>query len=199
MSNRNNRSRPDKNNAAIDAIEITSSMDSSNKHQSTGHIKSNNFGQKIRYDKITWREDGFALTKKGDLYGLLDQNGLEIIAPTYILMDGMFWVKGLYAEVVRESVKKVHTYGLINKMGQEVIPSTYYFFDYLNVEKGRLVAQTSMGWIIIDFRNSQITPAYYDEFITKDYSVSDSTIKAIRNGVQVLVNVETGNEVKERI
>ncbi|WP_028297065.1 WG repeat-containing protein [Olivibacter sitiensis] len=96
---------------------------------------------------------GYQWTDNGTLWGVSDDEGKELIPPTYTDTYGFF--AGLAAVSIADK------FGVINKQGKEIIPVEY---DGIFVAaEDRIWAQIGDRYALIDTTNRKLTKALFEE------------------------------------
>ena len=172
----------------------------------------------LKYDNVSSFSEGFAVVEKDKKYGYVDQNGKEVVPPTYYsagsFSDGVAvayskedctWhiidktgnvkaqLKG-YDNVGYSfsngfiQVEKDDKYGLADTAGKEVLPPVYDFVGDFN--DGLAWAEKNEMWGLIDIAGNEVLPFIYDGI----RSFNDGLAWAEKNEMWGLIDI-AGNEI----
>ena len=152
----------------------------------------------LKYDNVSSFSEGFAVVEKDKKYGYVDQNGKEVVPPTYYsagsFSDGVAvayskedctWhiidktgnvkaqLKG-YDNVGYSfsngfiQVEKDDKYGLADTAGKEVLPPVYDFVGDFN--DGLAWAEKNEMWGLIDIAGNEVLPFIYSQSFNEGFS-----------------------------
>lgn len=152
----------------------------------------------LKYDNVSSFSEGFAVVKKDKKYGYVDQNGKEVVPPTYYsagsFSDGVAvayskedctWhiidktgnvkaqLKG-YDNVGYSfsngfiQVEKDDKYGLADTAGKEVLPPVYDSVGDFN--DGLAWAEKNEMWGLIDIAGNEVLPFIYSQSFNEGFS-----------------------------
>lgn len=119
--------------------------------------------------------------KRNNLFGYLDNRGVEIIKPQYQKANS-FTTDG-YA-----SIMKNDKWGVINKSGEIIISCKYD--DIGSIKYGAIVASQNGKWFIINLKGEQISKEYDEKF-----SISDDGFSSVKTNGQSGVIDKNGKVV----
>lgn len=132
----------------------TKVLDSKNKEKFTSYDLVEAI-ENIDADNILWFEEGVLRVKKGEVYGLIDYSGKEILALEYSSIEALAGVKNSLI------IKKDEKVGLCDNKGNIIIEPEYKEIkaigeDYKN---GYIVVNSDNKYGIIDFNKQVILEA----------------------------------------
>lgn len=140
-------------------------------------------------NNILWYEEGVLKVKKGNLYGLIDYTGKEILPVEYTNIDALEGIKNSLI------IEKNNQVGLCDNKGNIIINPEYKEIkpiedDYKN---GYIVIDSDNKYGIIDFTKRVVLEAKYEEI----KSVASSNIYIVKeNGTLKVINT-TGETLTE--
>lgn len=165
----------------------TKVLDSKNKENFTNYDLVEPI-ENIDKNNILWYEEEVLKVKKGDLYGLIDYSGKEILPIEYTSVEAMQGVKNSLI------IKKNEMVGLCNNKGDIIINPEYKEIksigeDYKN---GYIVVNNDNQYGVIDFTKKVILDAKYEEVkpvaTSNVYIVKENgKLKAINKDNETLV------------
>lgn len=139
--------------------------------------------ENIDYNNILWFEEGVLKVKKGNLYGLIDYSGNEILKAEYSSIEALPGIKNSIL------IKKDEQIGLCDNKGNIIITPQYKEIksigdDYKN---GYIVINNENKYGIIDFTKKVILETNYDDI----KQVSSNNIHIVKeNGKLKAINNE---------
>lgn len=115
--------------------------------------------QNIDKNQMTWYEEGILKVKKDGKYGLINEDGKEILAIEYDKITALTGVKNSYL------IEKNEKYGICDKQGTIIIKPEYVQIlgiqeDYTN---GYIVKNTDGKYGLMDFNKAMILEERYEE------------------------------------
>ena len=114
-----------------------------------------------KYDKIWGFENGIAVFRKGDKYGIVNSDGFEILAKRYdnAAIDG---------DIIR--ICENNKWGFANSKGEVILEPSYYFFEKFTGQYARF-EETYGYWGVLDKKGQIVIPPNYDYMGALDGSV----------------------------
>ncbi len=184
--------------AAILATGIVVIVDNQNKNRFVSDSISVVVEPTLKYDNVSGFSEGFAVVEKDKKYGYVDQNGKEVVPPTYYsagsFSDGVAvayskedctWhiidktgnvkaqLKG-YDNVGYSfsngliQVEKDDKYGLADTTGKEVLPPVYDSVGDFN--DGLAWVEKNEMWGLIDTTGNEVLPFIYNQRFNEGFS-----------------------------
>ena len=148
----------------------------------TTALPPNGFLRQSGYSQVNIA-DGLNRFKRNGLYGYINQQGEEVIAPQYENTDG--FSEGLAA--VRKDSKE----GYINTSGRIVIPLQYdHAGGFYN---GRAIVKVGNMKGLIDRKGTFIVTPQYDE-ISSDFG-TEQAVEITKNGKHGILDWQSGKEI----
>ena len=143
-------------------------------------------------------EKSILKTKQGDLYGIIDFSGKEIVAPTYESIESLPYKEGMLL------IQKNGKYGLMNMKGTIILPTEYdlieadgyYSNSSQNKKEGYIIAnKTDQGYRYgyINSQGKKILEVEYNEIERINSILEDEKIyiMAMKNGKMGVYQNET--------
>ena len=116
----------------------------------------------LNYDDISEINDGYAIVKKSDKYGLITVTGEEKISPQY---DSLSYIYQNYY-----IAKKENTYGIIDKDNSEKVEFKYNYISYVKDADILLADTTSANTDLLDSNfNVKLTGVLSEINVNKGY------------------------------
>jgi len=191
-----------------DLFIILSDVDYTNNTYKTKVINSKQEEQFTNYDSVevienmdknndTWYEEGVLRVKKGNLYGLIDYTGKEILQAEYTKIEALLGVEKSFV------VTKSDKVGIVDNSGKIIIEAEYKEIKAIgdNYQNGYIVVDSNNKYGVIDFTGKVILDTTYEEIkpVTANniYIVKENgVLKAINKEKEVLLE-NAFEDVKE--
>lgn len=138
--------------------------------------------------------DGFAIVKKGDMYGVIDPTG-KILVPIQCKRDDI----DDYFELRNVPCFRITMNGsmtLLDFKGKTLVPFSYEKIDYADFESLNVVSvyrNGKVGWFDVD-KGKEIVPVQFD-VIDPYLFESEEFLLVVRDGKKGIWSLETGMEM----